>query len=347
MKIGIDGRLLDLQHNTGISRYTEFLIIYYINRYGVENVYVLTNDSSLRYNNCKMIYTTLKPFNIFHFTKYAKFVSLLDVEILHIPFYSGLSCKIKKPKVIVTVHDLMYKLVENFFGNNKCINCLKRFYFDFILRCTLHTADVIVAVSKTTQQDLYNLFHSVSIYIPEFSEICTDSSDLVLEKLELKKKNFFFYCGNNRPHKNLQFVIDIFNSLPELPQLVLAGVGHEDSLNVKTVGVVSESTLRTLYQASIAFIFPSKYEGFGLPVLEALNSKTLVVASKISAFLEFESENIIFFELGNREQFIMALYEATQKTFVEETDFFKKYSVDNIYKQLDEMLSHNRLQNNM
>lgn len=280
MKIGVDGRLIDIQHNTGISRYTEFLIDYYISRYGVENVYILTNDSCLQYKHCTMIYTRLKPFNIYHFIKYGSFISQLKLDVLHIPFYSGLFTKIERTKIIVTIHDLMYKLVDDFFGSAKYMNFLKKTYFDFILKHTLHNADTIVAVSKTTRQDLYNLFHVSSIHIPEFSEICTNSDTLILEELRLKEKNFFFYCGNNRPHKNLQFVIDVFNSSPELPQLVLAGNGHSDSSNVKAVGVVSESALRTLYQASIAFIFPSKYEGFGLPVLEALGLKTIVIASQ-------------------------------------------------------------------
>ena len=285
-----------------------------------------------------MIYIGLKPFNIYHFIKYGSFISQLKLDILHIPFYSGLFAKIERTKIIVTVHDLMYKLVDDFFGSTKYMNFLKKKYFDFILKHTLHNADTIVAVSKTTQQDLYNLFHVSSICIPEYSEICTHSDALVLEKLKLKEKKFFFYCGNNRPHKNLQFIIDVFNSLPELPQLVLAGNGHRDSSNVKTVGVVSESTLRTLYQTSIAFIFPSKYEGFGLPVLEALALKTIVIASQIPAFLEFESENIIFFELGNRERLVKALQVASQKSFVEEPDFLDKYDIGNIYKLLDDML---------
>lgn len=341
MKIGIDGRLINRHQNTGISRYTDFLIEYYVTKYGEENISIITNNNSLHIGNCKMIYTKLRPFNIVHFLLYRKTLSKLSFDLLHIPFYSGIATQLPGTKIIVTVHDLMYRLVSDFFGKNKLLNFAKRKYFDFIVGRTIMTADVVVTISETTKKDLYNQFQMDSIHIPEFSAININSNDSILKRFELSDKQFFFYCGNNRPHKNLQFVIDIFNALPDLPPLVLAGKGHMPSTNVKVVGVVSEEELKALYKSSIAFIFPSKYEGFGLPILEALHSNTLVIASKIPAFLEFESRNILFFALTNRQQLVEAIQIAQKQTFIEENNFFKKYSVSNIYRLLDNLLASN------
>lgn len=341
MKIGIDGRLINRHQNTGISRYTDFLIEYYSKKYGEENLSIITNDISLQVGNCKMIYTKLHPFNIVHFLLYRKILFKLGFDLVHIPFYSGIATQLPRTKIIVTVHDLMYKLVSDFFGKNRLLNFAKRKYFDFIVGRTIMTADVVVTISETTRKDVYKQFQIDSIHIPEFSAINTSADNSILERFELSDKNFFFYCGNNRTHKNLQFVIDAFDILPDLPPLVLAGKGHKTSANVIVVGVVSEEELKALYKSSIAFIFPSKYEGFGLPILEALNSKTLVIASRIPAFLEFESKNILFFDLTNRKQLVEAIQIAQKKTFIEENDFFKKYSISNIYKLLDNLLASN------
>lgn len=335
MRIGIDGRLLDKRRNTGISRYTEFLLKYYIMKYGAENIYVIVNSVIDDYKSVHYVNTKLKPFNILHFFRYSSFISTLNLDILHIPFYSGTYFRVNQTKVIVTVHDLMYKLVDNFFNTNYFLNYVKKKYFDFIVKETLRNADTVISVSKTTQADVLYSFNVESVHVPELSIVKANPDDSILKKINVSKKGFFFYCGNNRPHKNLQFVIDVFNSVPNLPPLVLAGAGHYNSNNVKAIGIVTDEELKSLYRSCIAFIFPSKYEGFGLPILESLNCKTLVIASKIPAFLEFKSKNISFFEIGNTKSLIEVIKETMEKNYVEEPHFFAGYSIDKIYSLLD------------
>ena len=335
MRIGIDGRLLDKKNNTGISRYTEFMLDYYMSRYKKECIYIITNDVNLKYLGCNIVYTSLKPFNLLHFCKYARFVSQLKLDLLHVPFYSGTNMKLKETKVVVTVHDLMYRLVDDFFGINPFLNYAKRCYFDFIVKRTLINADVVISVSQTTQMDLFNIFHVSSKHIPEFSIVHSKPDDSILERYGLERKKYFFYCGNNRLHKNLQFVIDLFNSHSDFPHLVLAGKGHADSKNVINLGVVTENELKSLYTSSIAFIFPSKYEGFGLPILEALDCKSLVIASEIPAFTEFKSKNILFFKIGDQFSFVSAIKNAMKANFVEEPKFFVYYNINKIYSLLD------------
>ena len=165
-----------------------------------------------------------------------------------------------------------------------------------------------------------------------------DCDKSIIEKFALCSKGYFFYCGNNRSHKNLQFIINLFNTFPELPPLVLAGNGHTDSPNVIVVGIVTEKELRALYQNSIAFVFPSKYEGFGLPILEALSAKTPIVASRIPAFLEFKSKNISYFDIDDSNQLLEALQSIQQHQFISEDEFFKEYSPQRIYDLLDSLI---------
>lgn len=338
MKIGIDCRLIDKNNNTGISRYTEFLIEYYIDRFGCNNIILITNDISYQNDYCKVVYTNLKPFNVIHFVQFSNFVNRIKLDLLHVPFYSALILKNKNIKVIVTVHDLMYRLVEGFFGTNRIINKLKVLYFDFIVKKSLLNADMIVSVSETTKKDVLKEFYFDSVHIPEDSNIECKANLSILKKFNLSKKEYFFYCGNNRPHKNIDFIKSIFNNNLDLPPLVLAGKGHQKGENVIATGVVSEEELIALYKSAIAFVFPSKYEGFGLPVLESLRLGTFVIASKIPAFLEFDSQNIFFFELNNSEDFMRAIDNSRTKNFVNNTVFFKTYEKKRIYKLNDQLL---------
>ena len=135
-----------------------------------------------------------------------------------------------------------------------------------------------------------------------------------------------------------QFLIDIFTNDPNLPPLVLAGKGHQDLKNVIATGIVSDEELKALYKSAIAFIFPSKYEGFGLPVLEAIRLETLIVASKISVFLEFKTDNIFFFEVDNKNEFLEALNKTFYTDFVVDEIFLENYNIITIYRLNDLMI---------
>lgn len=339
MVVGVDCRLLDKKKNTGISRFTEFVINFYIQFIGENNIILITNDVNFRYKNCKTILTSCKPYNIFDFFRYPFFLKSINLDILHSPFYSGVFMKFSSFINILTVHDLMYRKVFGFFGTSYLINFFKIKYFDFIVKSSLKNANAIVTVSETTKDDLFKIFNYNSFYIPEETHSFGKEDHSVLEKHKLIHKNYFFYCGNNRPHKNINFIKKVFTMNLNLPNLVLAGSDHIKSENVIALGQVSEEELATLYKSSIAFIFPSHYEGFGLPILESLYFQTLVIASDIQAFREFNSKNILFFELGNSSDFLNCLKVAQRTKFVNEINFWDKYSKLNIYKSYTNLLN--------
>lgn len=338
MKVGVDCRLINKIQNTGISRYTEFLIEYYISRFESKNIILITNDKNFEHKGCEVLYTELKPFNVIHFLSFSKFVDRIGLDLLHVPFYSGFSRKSVNTKIIVTVHDLMYRFVEGFFGKNKILNYLKVKYFNFIVKRSLVNSDKIVSVSETTKKDVFEVFGLNSMHIPEDSEIKATVDFSIMNKYNLTNKGFYFYCGNNRPHKNIDFIIDIFSNNPNLPPLVLAGKGHHNFKNVFAIGIVTEGELKALYKSTIAFVFPSKYEGFGLPVLEAIRSNTFVIASKISAFLEFDTNNIFFFELDNKEEFMQAIEKTLSEDFIIDMPFLNCYDKKMIIKLNDVLI---------
>jgi glycosyltransferase involved in cell wall biosynthesis len=336
-KIAIDCRLLDIQKNTGISRYTEYMINYYIDRFGEDGVLIVSNVCT-KYTRIEHAITDLKPFSIYGFLKFRKFLSGLDICLYHSPFYSSVHRKIEGLKTILTVHDLMYRILPDFFSDNKFINMLARFYYELIVRASICASDKVVAVSAITAKDLKDIFNVDALIIPENSSIKVSADFSITEKNNLNCKGYYFYCGNARRHKNIDFISEVFAKNQDLPPLVLAGHGHKRIKNVMCVGVVWDVELRALYENAIAFIFPSKYEGFGLPILEALNAGGQIVASKIPAFLEFNTPSIHFFTLENESEFLSALISAKNNPKETAADFFADYSDEFIYSRFNEML---------
>jgi glycosyltransferase involved in cell wall biosynthesis len=124
----------------------------------------------------------------------------------------------------------------------------------------------------------------------------------VRERYQLEHR-FVLYVGNIKPHKNLVRLIDAFaelrtsgfedlklliigDEISKLPALRRAVHGHKLHKHVRFLGYQSDGTLRVLYRLASAFVFPSLYEGFGLPPLEAMASGTPVVTSNQSSLPE-------------------------------------------------------------
>lgn len=337
MIVGLDCRLVNKIQNTGISRYTEFLLEYYQSKKGITKIVLISNDNLIDCENCEVSLTKLKPYNILHFALFKSYIESLKIDLLHSPFYSSFLIKPKNLISILAIHDLMYKVVPTFFSGNRLVSILKKSYFDFIVKNSIRNSDIVITVSETTRRDVLSLLKTNSTCIPEDSEIKVDTRTVSLDHFSLKEKTYFFYCGNNRPHKNIDFIRRVFENSNDLPLLVLAGKGHKPGHNILSIGNVTDEELSILYKGAISFIFPSLYEGFGLPILEAIKLGTKIVASNISAFMEFKSKNIYYFEINNIQSFKKALMNAQKELFYNDDEFLKEYSREHIYKLNDAM----------
>jgi glycosyltransferase involved in cell wall biosynthesis len=136
-----------------------------------------------------------------------------------------------------------------------------------------------------------------------WQEPTADDMERVRERYQLNAP-FVLYTGNIKPHKNLERLIEAFNLLrqsPDLKNVQLLIIGDEISKyaalrrtvhryklhkHVRFFGFVSDQTLAALYRLADAFVFPSLYEGFGLPPLEAMASGTPVITSNVSSLPE-------------------------------------------------------------
>ena len=267
------------------------------------------------------------------------------VDILHVPHHEA--PLFLKPKLVVTVHDcvhLIYPPEEaSRFQNYRTYRRTKR---------VVEKAKHIIAVSNSTRADLTHNFEipesKVSVVHNALDErfAFTQSSDerkQVLERYQLKDP-FILYSGKIRPHKNLHRLIEAFavlkNELSEderYRNLKLIIIGDELSKHqylrltvirsgvqqdVRFFGFVPYPILRVFYQSAILFAFPSLYEGFGLPPLEAMANRTAVLASNSSSLPEVLGDAAVLvspenvFEIARGMKSILS-DEALRKSLIE------------------------------
>jgi glycosyltransferase involved in cell wall biosynthesis len=235
------------------------------------------------------------------------------VDILHMPWFYAPA--IVPSRLLITVHDLSDVLSPPV-GASPPVQTGRLFF----ARRALNRADHIFAVSHASKRDLARYFH-----IPEskitvvydavderfLTEPLPADADRILERHAVNSP-YVLYAGNIRPQKNLPRLIEAFavakaelRGNPEFDQLKLLVIGealnrHADLRravvrarvreDVRFLGFVPGPVLRVFYSRALAFLFPSLYEGFGLPPLEAMAHGTPVLTSNTSSLPEVFQE---------------------------------------------------------
>ncbi len=238
------------------------------------------------------------------------FLHRLSPDLVHIPL-ARVPLLMVRPYV-VTIHDLASVFFEE--GASKARMQLRRFRF----RRGLIRAERVIAVSESTRRDCQNLLGIPPERInrvynaPDPAFLACDGDhrqeqQQILERYQIEHP-FLLYAGNIRRHKNIPRLVEAFAVLRE--QLSEHPVYHDlrlviigDTISrypavrqavmrskmehvVRFLGFVPIETLRCFYQSAAAFVFPSRYEGFGLPPLEAMACGTPVVTSNVSSLPE-------------------------------------------------------------
>jgi len=234
------------------------------------------------------------------------FVRRLAPSLVHIPL-NRVPLLMWQPYV-VTIHDISQLLYENRSG----IHMAAR---HFVLRRGLLRARQILAVSEATRRDVRDALGIPEDRIrlvynapnPDFFAPPHASRESVLERYQINYP-FLLYAGNIRPQKNIPRLVEAFAVVreklsrhPVYRDLHLIIIGDEISRHpavrratiqsrvekaVRFLGFVPSDALRIFFEAAALFVFPSLYEGFGLPPLEAMASGTPVVASNVSSLPE-------------------------------------------------------------
>lgn len=185
-----------------------------------------------------------------------------------------------------------------------------RMKYSLIMRALAKRAKSIITISTFSQGELSRFLsipksrlNVVSAGADHFNALSADRS--VLDKNSLEPGRFLLAVGSQNYHKNLLIVLHLAASMLDM-QFVIVGMRFAkvfagtsvptETENVKRLASVSDSQLKSLYENAAAFIFPSRYEGFGLPVLEAMSSGCPVISSNAASLPEVAGEAALYFD---------------------------------------------------
>ena len=226
-------------------------------------------------------------------------------DLFHTPHY--VLPALTPCRSIVTIHDCIHLVFPQYLRNR-----MAHLYARGTFWTAVHRASRILTVSEASKQDILRFFQlpeeKVTVIYNAIADHFYEAPPAeeiahVRERYQLDQR-FVMYAGNVKPHKNLDRLIDAFVRLrqdTDHDDLRLLITGSEISRyaalrravhrynlhkHVRFLGYQSEKTLAALYRLADVFVFPSLYEGFGLPPLEAMASGTPVVVSNVSSLPE-------------------------------------------------------------
>lgn len=308
MRIAIDARGINWYSGTGIGTYTENVLKNLLN-IDKDNFYQLywcgENYSSYEKPNTNMVICSKKHQRFFQEHFFPINLKSENIDLYHIPQNGiGLNPNIKCKK-IVTIHDLIPYIMPETVGRSYLLKFLKE------MPMIIDEAMGIITVSEYSKKDILRFFpideNKVYVtplaadvkYKPLDKEIC---KKIIKEKYGIDKP-FLLYIGGFSERKNVRGLITSFAKLMKNSKieynLVIVGsyrdasqelVKLKDSLNmdkyIKFTGFAPDEDLPIYYNACEAFVYPSFYEGFGLPPLEAMNCGTPVITTNVTSIPE-------------------------------------------------------------
>lgn len=300
IRIGYDAKRF-FNNATGLGNFSRTLI-HNLDKYHAENQYVLfvhKKFNSKGYTRFKVVEGS-RHHALWRSRWITKDIAEAGIQIFH-----GLSGELprktgNKVKYVVTIHDVIFKLFPNWYGRIDRVIYLEK------LRHALQVADAVVAISNSTASDLKEYCdledHSKLAVIPQSWGPTYNTINTEEVHVPLLPKDYLLFVGSFYERKNLKNVIWAM-SHPECEDIPLVVVGDgkprykmmirelidELKMNRKILLLedVYDELLKQLYIRSRAVIYPSLYEGFGLPVVEAWRCGKPVITSNNSSLKEF------------------------------------------------------------
>lgn len=307
MKIAIDARMYN---ESGIGRYIRNLIrnLQIIDK--KNDYFILHLKSDIKYSgNFNKINVDFRWYGLTEQIKLPKLLSSISPDLVHFPhfnvpiFYYG--------KYVVTIHDLIHQhfSMQRSTTHGSLVYKLKQIGYEKVFKTAIKNSQKILVPSNFVKKQLtdnYRINKEKIIVTPE-------AVDNKLSKIKTSKKidfPYIFYIGNAHPHKNIEGLIKAFLILKKKHniKLVLAGGEHYFWQRIKQeykvdgivyTGHISDGELVSYYKNALCFVMPSKEEGFGIPLLEAMSMGCPVVSSNAGSLPEVGGDAAIYFDPAN------------------------------------------------
>lgn len=330
LRIGIDATAIP-SNRVGAGVYT-FNLVKYLSIIDKKNQYYIFGSPStidewrIKQTNIKFLKVNnrYRPLRIlWEHTMLPLLVKKFNLDILHSPHYT--SPLIKTSHSVVTFHDMIFFIYPSLH------TLFKRYYFKKMMLASLKHADAIIAVSESTKNDILKYCRvspsKISVILEAadgiFKPSAYNSIEYICKKYGLESKKYILFTGLLEPRKNVPVLLKAFAGIRQKGhEIKLAIVGRQGwmyneifktikQLNLEQhivfTGYVPETELPHLYSGAAVFVYPSLYEGFGLPVLEAMSCGTPVITSNISSMPEIVGNAALTINPHNHHELMQAI----------------------------------------
>ncbi len=340
MKIGIDIRLIG-KKRTG-DEVVFFNLVKNLARLDTVHIFELFTDivdkeilqeisqdlGIVERNNFKIISLPTKNKFSWNFWTLPKYLKTNPVDIYLTQYITPFFVP-RSVKIVTIIHDISFNFFPQFIKFSDLI------FLKTLIPLSLRRADKVIGVSKFTRDELikfykldaekvdyiYNAIGDDFLNIPPSLE----ERKAVCEKYQLPEK-FFLYLGTLQPRKNIPHLIEAFNRIKDRldgEKLVICGnltahncdkkiketvKRHELEEDVIFPGFIAEKDKVAIFAQARAFVFPSLYEGFGIPPLEAMSQGVPVLAADIPSLREVAGEGALYASPREVENFAERLY---------------------------------------
>jgi len=338
MNIIYDFTAFSLQERGGITRYITQLNNFFSKKSKIhskivapihKNIHLKDTDSNFALNIYLKKYpkytkTLIEYFNLFYSNIY---FGLKSPDILHQTYYSNHNYSInrKKTKLVITIYDLIHEVFYKDFGFEK--NHRPKLN-------SISQADYIICISEKTKQDLIEYYK-----VPDnkIKVIYLGTSNLKIKDFNDLNKSwgpYLLFVGSRKRYKNFYNFLKGYSLSQKLSKdfkIICFGGGNFQpdekkiftDLNVKMDKIIqvdgNDDKLAFLYRNASAFIFPSIYEGFGLPILESMSNQCPVISSNHQALVEVGGNAAIYFDPTSPESILTKIEDVVYSESISKT----------------------------
>ncbi len=272
----------------------------------------------------------------------------VQADLVWLPNLGISSLKSKKTKLITTIHDLSFKIYPQFFNFTRTL-----WHFLVDPQALVKKSNKLIAVSENTACDLQNIYKIAKDKIVvmnlgvsrRYRILNSAELEIVKSKYNLNK-NFILFLGTKEPRKNILSILQAFVKLKssDLELIIIGGSGWGNKKNyldfyeklpenlkskIKIIEYCPEDDLPALYNLAKIFVWPSFYEGFGLPVLEAMACGCPVITANNSSLPAIVKDKALLVEAFNVNSLFLAIKNllADRRLY----NFYKNQKFDEAY----------------
>jgi len=366
MNIGFDAKRA-FHNYAGLGNYSRLLIQSLSEQYSDNQYFLFTPDFTphplhhfAEKDNCKIV-TPKGLSKILPSSLWRSFSMANDINKQKIDVFHGLSgelpvSNLKMPKV-VTIHDLIFMRYPEYYS------AFDRKMYEKKFRYACKIADKIITISKQTADDCIQFLNADAKKIEIGYQSCdTIFSTSVIDSTILKKydlpEKFILNIGTMEARKNLLNLVKALHFVEE--DISLVAIGRRTSYTsvvekyakdthishrVKLMHNVSFQDFPSIYAAASVFVYPSVFEGFGIPVLEALTVGTPTATSNISSMPEVGGDAVLYFnpynveEIADRINLLLHDNETVKELNVNRLKQLEKFSINKIAEKVNDVYS--------